>query len=110
MKPKQFLSVVCLFLMVGFSGQVGAFDEVQLKKLKALGNCPSCDLSNANLIEARLEGVNLSGANLEWVVDQAIISPKTCPEPVTGFFPLLGSRGVILYFVILYFLNLYYQN
>jgi len=24
-------------------------------------------------------------------VDQAIISPKTCPEPVTGFFPLLGK-------------------
>jgi len=31
------------------------------------------------------------GAGAGGVVDQAIISPKTCPEPVTGFFPLLGK-------------------
>lgn len=31
------------------------------------------------------------GAGAGGVLDQAIVSPKTCPEPVTGFFPLLGK-------------------
>ena len=61
---------IFLLLMVGFSAQVGAYDEVQLKKLKALGSCPGCDLSEANLEganlgRANLEGANLTGANLE---------------------------------------------
>ena len=56
---------ICLLSMVGFSGQVGAYDEVSLKKIKALGNCPSCDLSKALLYKANLEGANLTGADLE---------------------------------------------
>ena len=56
---------IFLLLMVGFSAQVGAYDEVQLKKLKALGSCPGCDLSEANLEGANLEGARLDGANLE---------------------------------------------
>ncbi len=56
---------ICLLSMVGFSGQVGAYDEVSLKKIKALGNCPSCDLSEANLEGANLRGANLSNSNLE---------------------------------------------
>ncbi len=67
---------IFLLLMVGFSAQVGAYDEVQLKKLKALGSCPSCDLSEANLEGAdlsggtfkggaNLKGATLSGADLE---------------------------------------------
>ena len=71
MKPKRSVIVVsfCLFLMVGLSWEVGAFDEVQLKKLKALGSCTSCDLSRANLTganltDANLERANLTGANL----------------------------------------------
>ena len=56
---------ICLLSMVGFSAQVGAYDEVSLKKLNALGNCPSCDLSKALLYKANLEGANLTGANLE---------------------------------------------
>ncbi len=61
---------IFLLLMVGFSAQVGAYDEVQLKKLKALGSCPSCDLSEANLEGADLSRANLykadlKGANLE---------------------------------------------
>ena len=50
---------------------MGAFDKEHIKKLKALGSCPSCDLSNANLDGANLEwtfllGANLKGANLYW--------------------------------------------
>ena len=56
---------IFLLLMVGFSAQVGAYDEVQLKKLKALGSCPGCDLSEANLEGANLKGANLEGADLK---------------------------------------------
>ena len=55
---------IFLLLMVGFSAQVGAYDEVSLKKLKALGSCPSCDLSEANLEDAYLGWAKLEGANL----------------------------------------------
>ena len=62
------LGVGCLLLM-GLSLQVGAYDEVHLKKLRAVGSCPSCDLSgaflyNENLEDANLEGTNLTGACL----------------------------------------------
>ena len=30
----------CLLLMVSLSWEVGAYDEVHLKKLEALGSCP----------------------------------------------------------------------
>ena len=65
MKPKRSLSVVgfCFFLMLGLSWEVGAFDKEHIKKLKALGSCPSCDLSNANLTRAYLEGADLTGVN-----------------------------------------------
>ena len=48
---------IFLLLMVGFSAQVGAYDEVQLKKLKALGSCPGCDLSEANLKGANPDNI-----------------------------------------------------
>ena len=69
MKPKRSLSVVgfCFFLMVGLSWEVGAFDEVQLKKLKALSSCPSCDLSKANLGGADLDLADL----IEAILDRA---------------------------------------
>ena len=78
MKPKRSLSVVglCFFLMVGFSGQVGAYDEDDLEKLKSTGDCSGCDLSEvflqgADLSDANLNGAilfaaDLSGANLTW--------------------------------------------
>ena len=66
---------ICLLSMVGFSGQVGAYDEKDVEKLKATGNCQKCDLSEANLTwadlsgasleDANLKGANLEGANLE---------------------------------------------
>ena len=64
---KLSISVVplCFLFMVGFSAQVGAYDEISLKKLNVLGNCSSCDLSGANLEGANLEGAILDGANLE---------------------------------------------
>jgi len=55
---------ICLLSMVGFSGQVGAYDEKDVEKLKATGNCQKCDLSEANLEGANLEGANLEGADL----------------------------------------------
>jgi len=69
-KLSMFVVYIFLLLMVGFSAQVGAYDEVSLKKLKALGSCPSCDLSEANLEgadlwKADLSNSNLKGANLE---------------------------------------------
>ena len=68
MKLKRLVSVVCLFLMVGGSWEVGAYNEIALKRLKA-GFCRLCDLSNANLTNANLSGfilisANLNGANL----------------------------------------------
>ena len=68
MKIKRLLSVVGLFLMVVFTGQVGAYDEVQLKKLKALASCPSCDLSESNLTDANLTGADLTGADLRGAI------------------------------------------
>jgi uncharacterized protein YjbI with pentapeptide repeats len=61
---------ICLLSMVGFSGQVGAYDEKDVEKLNATGNCQKCDLREANLEGAHLgwsslEGANLKGANLE---------------------------------------------
>ena len=59
---KRFLIGLCVFLMVGMSWEVGAFDKEHIKKLKALGSCPSCDLSNANLDGANLTRAYLSKA------------------------------------------------
>ncbi len=64
-KLSMFVVYIFLLSMVGFSAQVGAYDEVSLKKLNALGNCPSCDLSKALLYKANLEGADLTGANLK---------------------------------------------
>jgi len=55
---------ICLLSMVGFSGQVGAYDEKDVEKLKATGNCQKCDLSEANLMWANLSGAKLEGADL----------------------------------------------
>lgn len=60
------LGVGCLLLM-GLSWRVGAYDEVHLKKLRAVGSCPSCDLSGAFLYGENLEGTNLTNANLTTV-------------------------------------------
>ena len=62
---KRFLLGLCAFLMVGLSGAVDAFDEIQLQVLQLLGeNCPSCDLSRAKLNKEDLSGRNLTAADL----------------------------------------------
>ncbi len=58
---------IFLLLMVGFSAQVGAYDEKDVEKLKTIGVCPSCDLSEANLTGADLYEANLLMANLSKV-------------------------------------------
>lgn len=60
------LGVGCLLLM-GLSWRVGAYDEVHLKKLRAVGSCLSCDLSGAFLYDENLERTNLTNANLTTV-------------------------------------------
>ena len=66
MKLKRSISNIplCFFLMVGLSWEVGAYDEMQLRKLKQLGSCVACDLSDADLQFAKLQGANLREANL----------------------------------------------
>ena len=60
------LGVGCLLLM-GLSWHVGAFDEDDLKKLKATNECLKCDLSRVNLKGAYLYAANLTGAWLSGV-------------------------------------------
>ena len=50
---KRFPIGLCVFVMVGMSWEVSAFDKEHIKKLKALGSCPSCDLSESDLAGAR---------------------------------------------------------
>ena len=64
LNPPLSVAGLCLFLMVGISWQVGAYDEDDLEKLKATGDCSGCDLSESDLAGAKLAGANLSGANL----------------------------------------------
>ena len=62
------------------SGTAIAFDETDLKKLKALNSCSDCDLSVANLSAADLSYAKLSGnigkhqAKLEVTVAQCIFN------------------------------------
>jgi len=55
---------LCFLLMVGLSGQVGAFDTDDLKQLLETNQCRNCDLTRANLKGGKLFYANLSGANL----------------------------------------------
>ena len=64
LNPPLSVAGLCLFLMVGISWQVGAYDEDDLEKLQATGDCSGCDLSESDLSEAILTGANLTDANL----------------------------------------------
>ena len=66
MKPKRLLSAVglSLFLMVGMSWEVGAWDQIDYQRLMATKKCVKCDLTEAYLSGADLVFTNLSGANL----------------------------------------------
>ena len=64
LNPQLSVAGLCLFLMVGISWQAGAYDEDDLEKLKATGDCSGCNLSKANLTGANLYGADLKGSNL----------------------------------------------
>jgi len=51
-------------LMIIWSAQISAYDELHLKRFKALNKCPGCDLSGASFIGANLRRANLNGADL----------------------------------------------
>ena len=61
-----------LFSVVAFTGVIHSFyffpvfaaDLTHLQKLKKTGNCPNCNLSDANLSNIQLRNANLSGADL----------------------------------------------
>ena len=87
MKLTRYLLGICLLV---FSMQGSAFDELHLKRFKAINKCPNCDLSGAdlsgrNMISANLKDANLSGANLSraylWSADLsgANLSGATLP-------------------------------
>ena len=56
------LVILGTIILVSFASQ--AFDEMHLKKLKALNACKNCDLSEANMRYAKLSEANLNGAIL----------------------------------------------
>ena len=61
MKKYIFVAFVAVLSVTCFASYSFGVDEVQLKKLLALGHCPRCDLSGASLSKANLSGANLSG-------------------------------------------------
>ena len=75
MNPKPFLYavVLCFFLLIpglfwvmgGFEGLEGLFEESDLDKLEETGVCVKCDLSGANLGGADLSTANLTRATLK---------------------------------------------
>ena len=65
LNPPLSVAGLCFFLMMGISWQVGAYDEDDLEKLKATGDCSGCDLSEVFLQGADLTGGNLTKARLD---------------------------------------------
>ena len=57
--------LITLCLTIGISVPAWAFDEIHLKKFRALNKCENCDLSEVNLSEANLRRAELNGANLK---------------------------------------------
>jgi len=63
-KSVQIISLSLIFSIFFLSGQLFAYKESDLKKLKSTKSCPKCDLTDLNLSGANLSGANLSGSNL----------------------------------------------
>ena len=69
---KRLLTILCIpaaLLLLGGPSEGYAFDETDLKKLRAMNSCEKCDLreadlKGANLSEAKLEKAYLGKANL----------------------------------------------
>ena len=63
-KSVQIIFLSLIFSIFFLSGQLFAYKESDLKKLKSTKSCPKCDLTDLNLSGANLSGANLSGSNL----------------------------------------------
>ena len=63
-KSVQIIFLSLIFSIFFLSGQLFAYKESDLKKLKSTKSCPKCDLTDLNLSGANLRGANLSGSNL----------------------------------------------
>ena len=63
-KSVQIIFLSLIFSIFFLSGQLFAYKESDLKKLKSTKSCPKCDLTDLNLSGANLSGSNLSGSNL----------------------------------------------
>ena len=55
---------IAILLMIIWSTQISAYDEMELKIFKTMNKCPGCDLSGADLHWDSLEATDLRGANL----------------------------------------------
>lgn len=59
------LAILALVACIGLaSGNLSAYNDEDLQKLKATGSCARCDLSGAVLIHWNLSGADLSRADL----------------------------------------------
>jgi len=63
-KSVQIIFLSLIFSIFFLSGQLFAYKESDLKKLKSTKSCPKCDLTDLNLSGSNLSGSNLSGSNL----------------------------------------------
>ena len=63
---KRLLTILCIpaVLLLGGPSEGYAFDETDLKKLRAMNSCEKCDLREADLKGANLSQADLSGADL----------------------------------------------
>ena len=61
---KQILATITVAVTL-VSSSASAFDSAHLKRLKDTGYCINCDLSGANLEDAKLMGAKLEGADLK---------------------------------------------
>ncbi|MDD5168642.1 MAG: pentapeptide repeat-containing protein [Syntrophales bacterium] len=64
---KKLIALICMTMFLGIfllSGGVAAFDSGDIGKLKTTNQCPSCNLSGANLSNAILRWANLSYTDL----------------------------------------------
>ena len=60
---KQILATITVAVTL-VASSASAFDPAHLKTLKDTGDCINCDLSGANLEDAKLMGADLKGAKL----------------------------------------------
>ena len=77
--------LITLCLTIGISAPAWAFDEMHLKKFRALNKCENCDLSEVNLkgadLVSGLKGASLTGASLSGVnLDRANLSEADLSE------------------------------